>query len=115
MDATSILTTTKKLCGGIDENDTSFDDDMIVFINGVLFTLNQVGIGPAEGFAIKDKNDKWTDLIGDRTDLEGVKSYVYLKTRLIFDPPQSSFLLKAMQDQITEFEWRLNVQVEGGS
>lgn len=114
MDSTSILTTTKKLCG-IEEVDTSFDDDIVVFINGVLFTLNQIGVGPPEGFAITDKNDKWTDLIGDRKDLEGVKTYIYNKTRLVFDPPQSSFLLQAIKDQITELEWRLNIQVEGGT
>lgn len=114
MDATSILTTTKKLCG-IEETDTSFDDDIIVFINGVLFTLNQVGVGPAEGFSISDKNAKWTDLVGERKDLDGVKTYIYLKTRLMFDPPQSSFLVDAIKDQIKEFEWRLNIQAEGGT
>jgi len=109
----SILTTTKKLLG-IEEEDTSFDKDLIIFINSVLFNLNQLAIGPAEGFAIADKADTWADFIGTRKDLEAVKSYTYLKARLTFDPPQSGFLVDAINKQITELEWRLNVQAEGG-
>lgn len=112
----SILETIKKLLG-IEEDYTQFDPDIILNINSALMSLNQIGIGPVDGYGmfITGNDDTWTDLLGDRKDLESVKIYIYLKTRLVFDPPQSGFLLDAITKQLTEIEWRLNVQVEGGS
>ena len=110
----SILIAIKKSMG-IEQEYTHFDPDLILHINTVLFTLNQIGIGPTTGFVITGEQETWSDLIGARLDLEAIKTYVYLKVRLIFDPPQNGFLVKAMEDQIKEIEWRLNVQVEGGS
>jgi len=75
--------------------------------------LMQLGVGPSTGFSIQDSNAVWSDFIGTRTDIESIKSYIYLKVRLIFDPPQTSFLIEAIKDQLKEIEWRLNVQVEG--
>lgn len=106
----SILTSIKKLLG-VEEEYTHFDQDIIIYINGVLLNLNQIGVGPSEGFSIKDKEDVWESFIGNRKDLEAVKSYVYLKTRIIFDPPQTSVLLGAIEQQIKEIEWRLTIQV----
>jgi hypothetical protein len=110
----SILTSIKKLLG-IEEDYIQFDTDVIIGINSALMNLNQLGIGPTEGFVVVDKTQNWTDLIGTRTDSEAVKLYVYFKTRLAFDPPQNSFLVEAINKQITELEWRLNVQAEGGT
>ena len=110
----SILTSIKKLLG-IDETYEHFDGDIIIFINSALMSLNQLGIGPSTGFTISGKEDLWSDFIGIRKDLESVKTYVYLKTRLTFDPPQNSFLVEAIKNQLTELEWRLNTQAEGGS
>ena len=110
----SILTSIKKLLGP-EEEDTSFDLDITMHINSAFFNLNQLGVGPAIGFKIQDKTDVWTDFIGDRLDLESVKTYIYLKVRLVFDPPQSGFLVEAIKEQIKEYEWRLNNQAEGGS
>ena len=110
----SILTSVKKMLG-IPEDYEQFDMDIIIHINSVLTILNQLGVGPEEGFAITDKTDEWTDLIGDSTLIELVKSYVYLKVRLIFDPPQSSSIIEAMNRQINEFEWRINVAVDPSS
>jgi hypothetical protein len=107
----SILTGIKKLLGIVEE-DTSFDTDIILHINMAFFNLNQLGIGPAEGYSITDKSTVWGDYLESRTDLEAVKTFVFLKTRLIFDPPQSGFLLDAIKEQIRELEWRLNVQIE---
>lgn len=109
---TSILTSIKNLLG-ISEEDTSFDKDIVMFINGVLMSLNQIGVGPTEGYFITDTTETWAGLIGTRTDLGSVPTYVYLKVRLLFDPPQSGFLIEAIKNQITEFEWRLKIQAEG--
>lgn len=107
----SILTSIKKLLG-IAEADESFDTDIIMHINTTLFKLNQIGVGPTEGFSIEDKSTLWSDFVGSRKDIEAIKSYTYLNVRLIFDPPQMGYLVDAIKEQIKEHEWRLNVQVE---
>lgn len=113
----SILTSIKKLLG-IEETDTHFDQDIIMHINTVLLFINQIGIGPTTGFVISDATKTWNDLLVDKLDLEAVKTYVYLKVRLIFDPPTSSYVIEALERSITEIEWRLTQQaetvVEGG-
>jgi len=111
---TSILTSIKKLLGP-DETDTSFDTDIIIHINTALFRLNQLGVGPSEGFSIQDKTKMWEDFVGEKKDLEAIKTYVYLKVRLVFDPPQMGYLVDAIKDQIKELEVTLNWQAEGGS
>ena len=111
--ATSILTSIKKLLGPTEE-DTSFDVDITMHINSAFFRLNQLGVGPSEGFFITDKTNTWEDFLESRTDLEAVKTYVYQKVRLVFDPPQSGFLVEALKESIKEFEWTINVQAEGG-
>lgn len=110
----SILTSVKKMLG-IPEEYEQFDMDIIMHINSVLMILTQLGVGPEEGFTIVDKSCKWADFIGDSTLIELIKSYVYLKVRLIFDPPQSSSIIEAMNRQISEFEWRINVAVDPSS
>lgn len=108
----SILTSIKKPLG-IEEEYEQFDQEIILHINSALMTLTQLAVGPKEGFIIENKFPTWKDFIGNRKDLEAVKTYVYLKTRLVFDPPQMGYLIDAITKQITELEWRLNVQVEG--
>ena len=107
----NILDSIKKLLG-IDEADLNFDQELIMHINSVFMVLNQLGVGPVGGFKISSNEEVWTDFIGTRLDLESVKSYIYLKVRLLFDPPQNSFLVGSIEKQIEEFEWRLQVQVE---
>lgn len=110
----SILLTVKKMLG-IAEEYHAFDIDLIVNINSVFLTLNQLGVGPETPFQIGSEVETWADFLGDqKEDVVGVETYVYLKTRLLFDPPTNSFLVTAMQDQVTELEWRLNFQAEGG-
>ncbi|QXO14620.1 hypothetical protein SEA_BURLEY_15 [Gordonia phage Burley] len=108
----SILNSTKKMLG-IDADYDAFDMDVILHINGALSTLNQLGLGPEEGFMIEDETAEWGDLLEDDMRLNSVKSLIYLKVRLVFDPPSTSFVLSAMQEQIRELEWRLNVYREG--
>lgn len=107
----SILTSTKKILG-IEENYTAFDLDIITHINSALTTLTQLGVGPEEGFMIEDAEPTWDTFLGTDPRLNSVKQYVYLKVRLVFDPPQSGYAITAMEKQIQEHEWRLNVQME---
>lgn len=109
----SILTSVKKMLGIVEEYE-HFDADLIMHINSVFSILNQLGVGPSEGFFISDKAAAWTDFIGDSQKLELVKSYVYMKVRLIFDPPQSSAVMESMKNIISELEWRINVTVDPG-
>lgn len=108
---TSILTTIKKLLG-IESDYTHFDSDIIIYINSVLMSLNQIGIGPDAGYAITSDTETWSNYLGASTNLEAVKSYIYLKVRLVFDPPSSDSVIKAIERQIQELEWRLNIQGE---
>ena len=105
----SILTSIKKLLG-ISEDYTHFDTD----INSVFMVLRQLGVGPKEGFKITGSTETWDQFIGDSNLLELVKSYTYLKVKLLFDPPLGSAVIEAVNRQISEFEWRLNVAVDPG-
>lgn len=107
----SILTSIKKLLG-IDEDDTSFDTDVIIHINSAFMILTQLGVGPSEGFSISDETAVWTDFISDTKKIEAVKTYTHLRVKLIFDPPTSAFVTAAIETQIKEIEWRINVAVE---
>lgn len=107
----SILTSIKKLLG-IGEEYDRFDPDIIMHINTVFMILNQLGVGPSEGFSIQDSKSAWTDFIPAGSNLEAVKSYVHLKVKLMFDPPSSSAVMEAINRTIAELEWRLNVAVD---
>ena len=107
----SILVSIKKLIG-LTEEYTQYDTDIIIHINSVFSILHQLGVGPVNGFVIRDKSTTWTDYIGDEVLLESVKTYMYLKVRLIFDPPQSSTHIETIKQEIAELEWRLNVYAD---
>lgn len=107
----SILTTIKKLLG-ITEEYTQFDTDIIMHINSVFMILQQLGVGPEEGFMIYDKTSTWDDYVTEDMNLEAVKSYIGLKVRLLFDPPLSSSVTESIKQLASELEWRLNVQAE---
>ena len=107
----SILTSIKKLLG-IPESQIGFDPDIIIHINSVMIILMQLGVGPESGFSILDKSSTWVDFLGSVTNLAMVKSYIYLKVKLIFDPPQASTVLTSMENNIKEYESRLMIQAE---
>ena len=107
----SILTSIKKLLG-ITEDETHFDQDIIMHINSVFLILTQMGVGPVDGFVIRDSNSVWNDFIKDDTRLELIKSYVHMKVRLMFDPPASSTILQSINSLISELEWRISVTVD---
>ncbi len=105
----SILTSIKKLLG-IEEDYEHFDADILMHINTVLAILTQMGVGPTDGFAISDKSATWTEFLGEKVNqLVGVRTYVYMKVRLMFDPPTSSAATESMTKLANELEWRLHV------
>lgn len=106
----SILTYVKKNIG-LGEEPSHFDPDIISDINTVLATLTQIGVGPVEGFAISDSFATWSDFLPEEPKWNFVKTYVYLKVKLIFDPPQAQSLLTAIKEEIAEYEWRISVMV----
>ena len=107
---TSILTSIKKLLGPTDTY-TPFDADIIMHINTVFMTLHQLGVGPSAGFKIADETALWSSYLSDSILLEAVKSYVYMKVKLMFDPPSSSFVIESYKALCSELEWRLTEQV----
>ena len=108
----SILTSIKKLLG-ITEEYTQFDTDIIIHINSVFDTLNQLGVGPPEGYKITGAYETWGEFLPEDPMLESVKSYMYLKVRLIFDSATlSSAVITSMNEMIKEYEWRLTVKAE---
>jgi hypothetical protein len=106
----SILNTIKQMLGLLSD-DTAFDTDIIVNINSVFMTLHQLGVGTATVFSISDATALWATFLTDPEMYSAVKTYMFLKVRLLFDPPSSSYHLSAIERQIAEFEWRLVVQV----
>lgn len=108
----SILKSTKKVVG-LQEDYTAFDLDVITHINSVFSTLSQLGIGPEGGFSIEDDAPEWADLEIPDEYLAMVKTYVFLKVRMLFDPPTTSYLIEALEKQIKEHEWRLSSFREG--
>ena len=107
----SILTSIKKLLG-ITEEYEHFDTDIIIHINSVLSILTQLGVGSSDSFTIRNKDALWSDFISDDPHLELVKSYVYFKVKMLFDPPLSSSVKESMNQLINEFEWRLQVEAD---
>jgi len=104
----SILKSTKKILG-LAEDYTPFDLDVITHINAAFSILNQLGVGYEDGFWIEDEATVWDDYGVPANQLHLVKTYVYLKVRSLFDPPATSYLIEATNNQIKEYEWRLNV------
>ena len=103
----SILNSIKKLLG-ITEECKDFNQDLIIHINSVFMILNQLGVGPKDGFKITDATNTWNEFISGVQSIESVKTYMYMKVRMMFDPPSSSIVADAMNKQINELEWRLN-------
>lgn len=106
-----ILLTIKRMLG-ISDEDKAFDMELVVFINTAIMIIHEVGVGEDDFTITPDGEETWSDFIGDDVDLIGVQTFVYLKVRISFDPPQSSFVLDSMQKQADELLWRLNVTSE---
>ena len=107
----SVLNETKKLLG-LPTTTDDFNQDIIVGINATLVSLKQLGVIEADFSIVEDDETSWTDIFTDRDDLTLIKSYIYQKVRLFFDPPTNSFLVDAITRQIDELEWRLREENE---
>lgn len=112
----SILTSIKKLLG-IEEDYEHFDADIIIHINSVFMILNQLGVGPTNGFIIEDKTATWQDFLSDAEliNLSAVKSFIHLHVRLLFDPPTSTAVVESINKLIREYEWRLNISADSST
>lgn len=108
----SILKDTKKVLG-LEPEYKAFDIDILMHINSVFSTLDQLGVGPIGGFSISDDTAEWTAFLGEDPRLNSVKTYMFLKVRLLFDPPATSYLITSVKEQAQELEWRLSVYREG--
>lgn len=108
----SILLTIKKMLG-LDKDYNAFDMDIMVHINSTFMSLSQLGVGPDIPYSISGEEETWADFLGqDIIKFQAVQTYIYLKVRLLFDPPNSGVLHEAMERLIKETEWRLNIQYE---
>lgn len=110
----SILTSIKKLLGPTEEYE-AFDAEIMMHINSVFLTLQQIGVGPDEGFFIIDKTSIWSDFVSNKVLANAVITYMYLKVKLLFDPPASASAIEAINRLINEYEWRINEYVENPS
>jgi hypothetical protein len=107
----SILTSTKKLLG-LAADYTEFDVDIVMHINSAFATLHQLAVGPTNSLYIVDATSTWTEFIEGQLNINSVKSYIYFKVRLAFDPPATSFAITSMENMAKELEFRLNVVME---
>lgn len=107
----SILDTIKKSLS-IDPDDTAFDTDILMHVNSVFSDLNRLGVGPLDGFEITDRTTGWSTYTGADKNLNAVKTYMYLRVRLLFDPPATSFHLDSWSKQVDKYEFLLTVQVD---
>lgn len=107
----SILATIKKMLG-LDDEYTPFDMDIVVHINAAFMTLCQMGVGPKDGFEVRNYEQTWDDFLINHVMLGAVKTWVYLQVKMAFDPPTNSFVMDAMKTQSDQILWRLNVQAE---
>lgn len=107
----NILKSTKKVLG-VHPDDPAFDLDLMMHVNAVFSTLQQLGVGPAEGFMIEDGDEEWGAFLDNTVLLNQSKIYMFLSIKIIFDPPASSFALDALKDQREEKAWRLQVEAE---
>lgn len=108
---TSILYTIKQMLD-VEPSNCDFDEFILVGINSALMVLTQLGVGRRDDFVVTGIEETWEEFLGDRSCYEAAKMFVYIKTRLMFDPPANSFVVNAFQDQLKEYEWRLAVRVE---
>ena len=105
-----------KIANGITEDNTDFDEILVMYTNAVLSTiLPQLGVGPEKGYTIEGSDEEWSDYLSDYSNLEAVKTYIPLKVRMIFDPPTSSAVAEAIKNTIAELEFRLNIVVDPGN
>lgn len=111
----SILLSIKKLLGMEPEEFDQYDVDITLHINTVIETLNQIGVDMPDGFSVTDKTVLWSDYLNRAKYSQikdSIKSYIYMKVRLVFDPPTNTSLINAINESVKELEWRIRQWVE---
>lgn len=108
----SILDSMKKVLN-IPADHHEFDEDIIMHINSVFSTLHQLGVGPVQGFMITDNTALWSTFLGGNMPQNNIRSYMYLRVRMLFDPPTTGYHADMMKQQKDELEWRISVEREG--
>lgn len=106
----SILLSVKHAIGGLDENVSYFDPDLIMFINSAFTVLAQLGVGPEEPFKIEDSSNEWSEF--EYNDIEAVKEWMFIRVKTLFDPPINGSVMQAYKERQAELEWRMNVMSE---
>lgn len=106
----SILDSVKSYCG-ILADQHEFDTDILMAINAVMFSLHQLGVGPETPFVVEDSTQTWQDLLGEDP-VGGVREYVNMRVRILFDPSTNNQVMDALKEQIAEFEWRILVHAD---
>ena len=106
----SILNSVKSYLGIMAE-DTAFDADILMAINAIMAVLNQLGVGPSEVFVVSSSDQTWDDLLGEEP-IGGVREYVNLRVKMLFDPSTNNQIMDALKEQIAEFEWRILAEVD---
>lgn len=102
----SILESVKKNLG-IPEDIHDFDPDIVMHINSAFNILYQLGVGPKDtSFMIEDGSSVWSDFY-DNKNTNMIRSYIYARVRLLFDPPQMSSVMQQLKDDVKELEQRL--------
>ena len=113
----TIKNTIKKMLG-VEANYTAFDTDLLFFINSAIMELSQLGVCSPNFQITENGNETWDSLLSDFSNeylLNSAQNYIYIKTRLIFDPPNSGYVTSALQKELDEITWRLRVQMDGES
>lgn len=111
MEIQSILESTKKALG-LHREIEDFDPELVMFINSAFAKLQQLGVGPSQGFEISGYDEVWDDFIQHKEMLNDVKVFVYLQVRFVFDPPSIATLNNALSEQLKEVTWRINTKRE---
>lgn len=106
----SILNSVKSYLG-IQSEDTAFDSDILMAINAIMVVLNQLGVGPSSPFVVDSSTQTWEDLLGANP-IGGVREYVNMRVRMLFDPSTNNQIMDALKEQIAEFEWRIIAEVD---
>lgn len=106
----SILNSVKAYLG-ISEDDEAFDSDILMAINAIMVVLNQLGVGPSEPFTVRNAMQTWANLLGTNP-IGGVREYVNMRVRMLFDPPTNTYIMQALKEQTDELEWRIIAEVD---
>lgn len=112
-----IMDTIKKMLG-LSEDYSAFDTEILFFINSAIMDLSQLGVCSPNFQITENSNETWDDLLSEYSNnglLNSAQEYIYLRTRLSFDPPNSGYVTNALKDRLTEATWRLRVQADGES